>query len=349
MPHCDGYIFKQARRKPSSGWGRAWLPYPGHPRHFHEHPRTLIPSPVESHPDHRTVEAQLLHLRPRLELVVHITPATNHRAPRGEAVADTAEHLPRQIGLSGADVGVVGNRPLVVGTEGEPSLHADHRVPVRLVDRRLPRAARPRDGTDVGGEAVAQLFLEVEEPGTREHVQHGARRVDRGVLAGERPESRLDPEVDVARRARRNGVLADLESGVSIPGAADIEVDEVGEDPPASLARFERAHEREVEAVEDRVIAHRDRRPRASGESGLPADVGEVTVGDGLELPRVGDRLGARRGRQRDPRRTEGEEKYGTGTFHAWTPIIRDGRRSGCPVATRAEGLSPASPVHAAT
>ena len=44
----------------------------------------------------------------------------------------------------------------------------------------------------------------------------------------------------------------------SLLGRAEVKVDDVGRETPPALAALERAHEREIEAVEDLIGAHVD-------------------------------------------------------------------------------------------
>src|SRR5689334_909489 len=117
-------------------------------------------SPAKRDADRRAVESQVLELLAGLEVVLEIAPRGDHFAP-AERVADPRDALPREIGVPGSDIGVIGDEPFAARSEVGAALDADDGVPVVQcgLDRSLAGGADER--TEFGIEFVAESRLDV--------------------------------------------------------------------------------------------------------------------------------------------------------------------------------------------
>src|SRR4030095_6740000 len=79
--------------------------------------------PAERDTDERSVEVHVFDLRARFEVVVKIAPSRDHIA-QVERIAKSGDRLPRQVGVTGADVGVIGNEPFASFAECESAFHS---------------------------------------------------------------------------------------------------------------------------------------------------------------------------------------------------------------------------------
>ena len=209
--------------------------------------------------------------RALLELVVEVAPGGDHLAPL-ERVADAADGLPRDIGIARAHVCVVRDEPFAIGAEAQASFHTNDGVPIvgLLLRVSAPRRARARG--KVRTELPVERFLDRKQAGAGKDIERQRRVRHRRILAGEGHDRTFEVAVQVRGHAERQRLAANGQVTRLRAVAAHVEVHEVDEPAPPGPARLEKAHERELEIVEEGVGVDIDAASRAVGKPRLAPD-----------------------------------------------------------------------------
>src|SRR6516164_2593465 len=195
--------------------------------------------------------------------------------------------LPGELRAAGADIDVVGHPPAAVALY--LTLHSYDCIDDAVSDLDVTGARGLWEGPDRTCEVPLQSLLQIEVPRTCDHIQGTVPLTEHAIFTHRIHDPALHINTDIRGRAGGNPGAADgeiMDVGIA---PTDIQIQHVGEEPPAPSVSVEGSHEGHLEVINEvRLIKSEAPANRSHRKIGRAGDRRQVPVDASRELPGFG-------------------------------------------------------------